>query len=120
MKVAVASQGTYLTSNVDPRFGIARFFIVVNTETGRFATHDNTQHLGVAQGAGIQTAQKVVSLNVHAAIAGNVGPKAFTTLQAGNVKTYIGATGLVSRTVEQFKAGLLKCASKPNVKGHWL
>ncbi len=119
MKVAVTSQGPDLASAVDPRFGRAKFFIVVDTETGEFTAHDNTQNLNAVQGAGIQAAQNVASLGVDAVITGNVGPKAFTTLQAGNVKAYIGAGGSVSVAVEQLKAGRLECAGKPNVEGHW-
>ena len=120
MKVAVTSQGPDMASEVDPRFGRARFFIVVDTDTGEFATHDNTQNLNAVQGAGIQAAQNVASLGVGAVITGNVGPKAFTTLRAGNVETYIGASGSVSDAVEQLKAGRLECVSKPNVEGHWV
>ena len=120
MKVAVTSQGPDLTSAVDPRFGRAKFFIVVDTETGEFTTQDNTQNLNAVQGAGIQAAQNVVSLGVDAIVTGNVGPKAFTTLQAGNIKTYIGAAGSVMDAVEQLKAGRLECVAKPNVEGHWV
>ena len=92
---------------------------MVDTETGEFRAHDNTQNLNAVQGAGIQAAQNVASLGVDAVITGNVGPKAFTTLQAGNVKAYIGAAGSVSKAVEQLKDGQLECISKPNVEGHW-
>ena len=119
MKVAVTSQGPDLASEVDPRFGRAKFFVVVDTETGEFRAHDNTQNLNAVQGAGIQAAQNVASLGVDAVITGNVGPKAFTTLQAGNVKAYIGAAGPVSKAVEQLRDGQLECISKPNVEGHW-
>ena len=120
MKVAITAQGPDLASEVDPRFGRAKFFIVVDTQTGEFAAHDNAQNLNAVQGAGIQAAQNVVTLGVDAVITGNVGPKAFTALQAGNVKTYIGAGGLVRAAVEQLKAGGLECAGKPNVEGHWV
>jgi len=120
MKVVVTSQGPDLASEVDPRFGRAKFFIVVDTETGEFAAHDNAQNLDAVQGAGIQAAQNVVNLGVDAVITGNVGPKAFTALQAGNVKAYIGSAGSVSDAMEQLKAGRLECASKPNVEGHWV
>ena len=120
MKVAVTSQGPDMSSEVDPRFGRAKFFIVVDTATGDSAPHDNTQNVHALQGAGIQAAQNVASLGVGAVITGNVGPKAFTTLQAGNVKIYIGATGSVSDAVEQLKAGRLECVSRPNVEGHWM
>ena len=120
MKVAVTSQGPNMPSEVDPRFGRAKYFIVVDTDTGEFTAHDNAQNLNAVQGAGIQAAQNVVNLGVDAVITGNVGPKAFTTLQAGAVKSYIGATGSVSDAVEQLKAGQLECVSKPNVEGHWM
>ena len=54
MKVAVTSQDPDLNSAVDPHFGRAKFFIVVDTETGEFSAHDNAQNLNAVQGAGIQ------------------------------------------------------------------
>ena len=120
MKVAVTAQGPELSSAVDPRFGRAKYFIVVDTESGEFSPHDNAQNLNAVQGAGIQAAQNVVNLKVEAVITGNLGPKAFTALQAGNVKAYLGAGGTVSAAVEQFKAGELECTSAPNVEGHWV
>ena len=120
MRVAVTSQGPEMASQVDPRFGRAKFLILVETETGEFIAHDNTQNLNAVQGAGIQTAQHVVSLGAAAVITGNVGPKAFTALQAGNIKPYIGSQGSVHDAVEQFKDGRLQCADKANVEGHWV
>ena len=119
MKLVVTSQEANMDSEVDPRFGRARFLILIDTETGESAAHDNTQNLNALQGAGIQTAQNVVRLGAAAVITRNVGPKAFVALQAGNVKPYIAATGSVSDAVEQFKAGRLQCADKANVEGHW-
>ncbi len=119
MKVVVTSQGSDLNSQVDPRFGRAKNFIVVDTDTEEFSVHDNTQNLNAAQGAGIQAARTVVDLGVQVVLTGNVGPKAFTTLQAGNVKVYPGAAGTVKDAVEKFKAGQLQGADKANVEGHW-
>ena len=119
MKVVVTSQGSDLNSQVDPRFGRAKNFIVVDIETDEFSVHDNTQNLNAAQGAGIQAGRTVVDLGVTVVITGHVGPKAFTTLQAGNVKIYPGASGTVKEAVEKFKAGQLQEAEKANVEGHW-
>ena len=119
MKVAITSQGPDMNSAVDPRFGRAKCFIVVDTETGDFTSHDNSQNLDAVQGAGIQTGRNVIDLGVEAVITGNVGPKAFTTLQAGGVKIYVGAAGPVANALEKFKAGELECVSKANVEGHW-
>ena len=119
MKVVVTSQGTDLTSEVDPRFGRARFFVVFDTDTGDFSSHDNTQNLNALQGAGIQAARSVADLGVEAVVTGNVGPKAFSVLQQANVKVYPGATGTVKDVLEQFQSGQLASASEPNVEGHW-
>ena len=119
MRIAVTSQGADMASEVDPRFGRAKFFIVLDMETGGSVAHDNAQNLNAAQGAGIQAAQKVIDLDVEAVLTGNVGPKAFSTLQAGNVKVFVGATGSVENAVEQFKTGQLECVTEANVEGHW-
>jgi len=119
MKVAVTSQGAELNSRIDPRFGRAEYFLVVDTETGEFSAHDNSQNLNAVQGAGIQAGRNVIDLGVEAVITGNVGPKAFATLQAGGVKVHIGAAGTVTDAIEKFKAGELECVNKANVEGHW-
>ena len=64
MKVVVTSQGTNLDSAVDPRFGRAKYFVLVDTETVQTTAHDNTQNLNAPQGAGIQAAQAVFRLGV--------------------------------------------------------
>ncbi len=119
MKVAVTSQGSDFHSQVDPRFGRARYYIVVDTDSGEFAAHDNTKNVDAVQGAGIQAGRAVVDLRVAAVITGHVGPKAFATLQAGNVKVYQGASGTVKEALEKFKTGQLQPADKPNVEGRW-
>ena len=119
MKLAVTSQGQGLSSPVDPRFGRAKYFVVVDTETGQASAVDNTANLNAAQGAGIQAGRKVVELGARALVTGHVGPKAFATLQAGGVQIYVGADGTVAQAVEQFKAGALKQAGAADVEGHW-
>ena len=109
-----------MASKVDPRFGRAKIFVVADTETGGFEAHDNTQNLNAAQGAGIQAAQNVVELGVEALVTGNVGPKAFSTLRAGDIEIYLGATGSVEHALEQLKAGSLECVTEANVEGHWV
>jgi predicted Fe-Mo cluster-binding NifX family protein len=94
-------------------------FIVFDTETDQFSAHDNAQNVNAVQGAGIQAGRIVVDLGVEAVITGNVGPKAFATLEAGNVQVYSGTSGTVKEAVEKFKAGTLARAAGANVQGHW-
>ena len=120
MKLAVTSQGLDLASTLDPRFGRARCFVVIDTETGQMTAVDNSVNLNAAQGAGIQAGRMAVELGADAVITGHVGPKAFATLQAGGVKVYTGATGTVADAIEQFKAGKLKQSTGADVEGHWV
>ena len=120
MQVVVTSQGPALDSLTDPRFGRARYLILVETDTGEFSVLDNEANLNAPQGAGIQTGEKVVELKAQAVITGYVGPKAVSVLNAGGIAVYTGATGTVSQAVEQFKAGTLQRTQSANVESHWV
>jgi len=119
MKIAITSKERELNSPVDSRFGRARYFIIVDTESGDFSVSDNSQNLNAEQGAGIQAGKNVLDLGAKAVITGHVGPKAFTTLQSGGVAVYTGANGTVADAVEQFKSGVLKESGQADVEGHW-
>ncbi len=119
MKLAVTSQGATLQSPLDPRFGRAKNFILLDTETGAVTAVDNSVNMNAAQGAGIQAAKKIVEFGADALITGHVGPKAFSTLQAGKIRIYAGAFGTVADAIEQFKAGKLQAATSADVEGHW-
>ena len=119
MKIIVTSEGSGLDSRVDPRFGRAKHFILVDTDTGEFSSHDNTQNFNAPQGAGIQAAQAVARLGAESVLTGHVGPKAFTTLQAANIAVYTGVSGTVKEAIEQFKSGQFTPAAKADVQGHW-
>jgi len=120
MKIAVSSTGKDMDSRVDQRFGRAAFFIIVDTESEGFIARDNTQNLNAMQGAGIQSAKNVVDLGVQAVLTGNMGPKAFSTLQAAGVDVYTGVSGTINDAIETFKTGTLGKTGKPNVEGHWM
>jgi predicted Fe-Mo cluster-binding NifX family protein len=119
MKIAVTATNKDISSDVDPRFGRAKYFIVVDTETNESVAHDNAQNLNAAQGAGIQSAETVAGLGAQAVVTGNVGPKAFRVLNAAGIKIYLSNEGTVADAVGKFKTGELKEASVANVEGHW-
>lgn len=119
MRLAITSEGESLQSCIDLRFGGAKFFVVMDTETRAVMAVSNAMNLNAAQGAGIQAGKRVVELGVKALITGHVGPKAFATLRAGDVEIYTGASGTVADAVEQLKAGMLKVAQFADVEGHW-
>lgn len=118
MKVAVTAQNGSLDSQVDPRFGRAAYFVVVDTDTMKFEVVDNKQNLQAASGAGIQAGQTVAESKVEAILTGNCGPKAFATLNAAGIKVYVGLSGTVKDAVEAFKAGKLESTGNANVEAH--
>jgi len=120
MKIAVTAQGKELSSEIDLRFGRAKWLIVVDTESGDLQAHDNAVNLNAAQGAGIQTGQNIANLGVEAVITGNVGPNAFKTLNAANVKIFLAEKRTVQGAIDSFKAGELKEIDQANVEGHWI
>lgn len=120
MKIAVTAVGREISSDLDLRFGRAKYFVVYNTDDKTFSAHDNNQNLNAAQGAGIQAAESVLRLGVDVIISGNVGPKAFRVLNAGEVKIYLCEKTTVEDAVHRFEAGELKEADAANVAGHWM
>jgi len=119
MIIVVSASGKTLDAQVDPRFGRAAFFVAVDSESGAFQAHENSQNLNAAQGAGIQSAETVSRLGAEVVITGNCGPKAFRTLSAAGIKIVVGAQGTVAEAIEAFKSGALVPTDAPNVEGHW-
>jgi predicted Fe-Mo cluster-binding NifX family protein len=119
MKIVLTSTGKTLADPLDLRFGRAKYFILVDVETGDLTVHDNTQNLNAAQGAGIQAGETVARLGAQAVVTGNVGPKAFRILEAAGIKVFLCSAGSGTEAVRKFKAGELKEASTANVEGHW-
>jgi len=119
MKVAITAQGNDLSSEIDLRFGRAKWLIVVDVETGDFQAHDNELNLNAAQGAGIQTGRNIAELDVETVITGNVGPNAFKTLNAAGVKVLLSGKQSAQQAIDSYKAGELKEVDQANVEGHW-
>ena len=61
MNVLVSAQGNDLSAVVDPRFGRAAWFLLVDTETGAFTAHDNGANADSAHGAGNASAAQAAA-----------------------------------------------------------
>jgi len=118
MKIAVMVKDGKLSSEVYSRFGWAKWFIVVDTETDEINVQKNTVDPS-ASCFGIQTAQNVVELDVEAVITGNIGPNAFTILSTSGIKIFFYQGGAVEEALALLKAGKLKEANGSNVPTHW-
>jgi len=118
MKIAITSLGETLEAKVDPRFGRAARFMVIDTETMDFNAFKN-ESMDAAGGAGINSAKLVIDAGAEAVLTGNCGPNAERTLRAAGVILYTGVMGTVAEAVELFKSGNLKEAEGPNVQPHF-
>ncbi|BAT72104.1 dinitrogenase iron-molybdenum cofactor biosynthesis protein [Thermosulfidibacter takaii ABI70S6] len=117
MKVCVTAVSPGLEAEVDPRFGRAQYFVIVETDTMDCESIPNP-NINAVGGAGIQSAQLVAEKGCKVVITGHVGPNAAQALQAAGVKVITGAQGLkVREAIEKFVKGDLK-AEEINVSSN--
>jgi predicted Fe-Mo cluster-binding NifX family protein len=119
LKIAISANGPDLEAQVDPRFGRAPYFLVVNPETMEFEVLPNQLNLRAPQGAGIQAAALVARHQPAAVLTGHCGPRAFQTLQAAGIPVIVGVEGPVREAVQKYQQGKLKPAGSPDVFSHW-
>ena len=119
MIIAVTAEGRNLTAEVDPRFGRAQRFLLVDSETMKFEVVENRQSLNLPQGAGIQAAQNLVNHGAQVLLTGSCGPKAFRTLVAAGIKVVVGVRGRIEDVVSDYLEGKYQQATGANVEGHW-
>lgn len=115
MKVAISVQGSDMSAAIDPRFGRARGFLIVDSDSGEFEYLDNP-NIDAAGGAGIQTSQMVVDRGAEAVLTGNVGPNAYKVLDAAGIRVYTGASGTAAEALADFKSGKLGSAGSATVE----
>jgi predicted Fe-Mo cluster-binding NifX family protein len=119
MKLAITTQGSEVNALVDLRFGRARFFRIVDTETGQQTTVDNAEGVNAVQGAGTHAAQTLARLGVQVVLTGHVGPKALSALQAAKIQVYSVSGGTAEQAVQDYLAGRLRALAQADVRGHW-
>lgn len=113
--IAITSEGPALSDMVDPRFGRAAGFVVLNLVTSQASYIDNGGSQAMAQGAGIQAAENVARAGAGTVLSGFVGPKAFQALQAAGIAVIQDVEGMtVAQAVEKYRRGELAAAATPN------
>ena len=103
MKIAVTAQGGELTSELDPRFGRAKWFVIIDTETGEHEGLDNSTGVNASSGAGIASGQRIVDSGVKAVVTGHCGPNAERVLASAGIRIVERTGGTVAEVLEAFK-----------------
>lgn len=115
--IAVTSEGPALTDMVDPRFGRAAGFVVVDLASGATSYIDNGGSQALAQGAGIQAAENVARAGAGVVLSGFVGPKAFQALAAAGIAVVQDVENMtVGQAVERYRQGGFQEAAAPNAQ----
>jgi predicted Fe-Mo cluster-binding NifX family protein len=119
MRVCVTSKGPDLSSDVDPRFGRASYFIIHDDEAGSDEVVDNEQNVNAAGGAGVQSATTVAEKGCDWVVSGHMGPKALAVLKEAGVRVATGASGTVADALQAFSEGGLDEISDADVPSRW-
>lgn len=100
-KICITSKGEALESEIDPNFGRARYFLIVNPESLDAEAVENPNS-EAAQGAGIQSAQLISSKMVRTVLTGNCGPNAQRILEASGIRVVTGISGKVKDALSRY------------------
>jgi predicted Fe-Mo cluster-binding NifX family protein len=118
-KIAVTAESPNLDARVDPRFGRAAGFVVVDPDTMTFDYVDNGASQVMAKGAGIQAAEIVADTGARVLLTGFVGPKAFQALSAAGIAIGQNVDNLTVReAIQSFQDGKVEIAEAPNSRSH--
>ena len=118
-KIAISCEGPGLEDLVDPRFGRAAGFLIVEPETMSTEYVDNCSSQVMAQGAGIQAAEVVAAAGATVVLTGYVGPKAFMALEAAGISVGQNLENLTAReALERYRNHQVGVATAPNKRGH--
>ena len=117
-KIVVTAEGPDLDARIDPRFGRAAGFVVIDPDTMAFDYVDNGRSQVMAQGAGIQAAEIVAGLGAGVLLTGYVGPKVFQALSAAGIAIGPNLDELTVReAVRNYRDGNVDMAAAPNSRG---
>jgi predicted Fe-Mo cluster-binding NifX family protein len=103
MKIAVASTGETMDSLVCERFGRCPYFIIFDSETGKFEAISNLGEQ-MQSGAGPKAAGIVISKDAKVLLTGKVGDKAENALRKAGIRIVDGLSGseVVRDTIDDY------------------
>lgn len=118
MLIALPLLSSHESAMLETRFGRAQHFGLFDEETSTWTFENHALDDQAVQGAGIQAAQKLLSLGVQVVLVPHCGPKAFRVLQGGNVKVYFAECKTAQELVADYQKGKCTLAQEADVEGH--
>jgi len=115
MRICVTSTGNDLDAPIDPRFGRARYFLLVDPDT---LTVEALENRPGAHGAGVQATQLLANRGVSALVTGAVGPNAFNGLSAAGIEVYKTPADTGREALAAYREGRLARVDAPSSSGH--
>ena len=106
MRIVVTADGAGLDAPASSMFGRCHSYVFVDTETMEAESIENPA-TSSASGAGIAAAQFVIEQGAEAVVTGNVGPNAYSVLEASDVPVYVLDGGSVRDVVGAYRDGQL-------------
>ena len=98
-----------LESAIDPRFGRAPAFVIVDVEKRKVVAEFDNDFFYVVQGAGAGAAAKMSKEGVNAVISGSFEPKECTTLQMLGIDIWLAPDSITAeQALERLVSGLLQ------------
>ncbi len=118
MKLLITVTSPKFDAALDPRFGRAAYFLLVDSDSLAWEAQPNPA-VNASGGAGIKAAQFAVDSGVGAVISGDCGPNAFDVLDAAGVSMYLfGSSQSVQQVLDDLQAGKLEKLGAPTSSGH--
>ena len=112
MKICISATGSTLDSPLDPRFGRAMYFLIID-DKGKLIKAIKNTGVQAMRGAGISAAQIVAKEKVNIVITGNIGPNASMVLGSSGIKIFLGNPGMNVRDVlQEYQKGRIKEVTK--------
>lgn len=105
MLIAITATDKSLQAEVDPRFGRAAYYLIVDTTSGEITALDNSDGINAANGAGTGAVQRLSEAGVQKLYTGRIGPKAAAALEQAAITCYENISGTVQTVLEQLEAG---------------
>lgn len=106
MHIAVATNGAGPHAQVEPVFGRADFFVIVDTTSGTHTTLPNPYKNETTK-IGRQVATMLMQHNINVVLCGDIGPKSKLLLAEADIYTGIGYDGTVLEAIERYKSSAI-------------